>query len=80
MDKYASMIPSTNIVYGTSQLQGAKTSYNESDTIKLVFKSDGNSITNIRDSTLNFRFKIGVPTTAYGPGYCVNNGSVANLF
>lgn len=55
MERYQSMIPETNIVYGTSQLQGAKTTANESETIRLVFKADGDSITDIKNSTLNFR-------------------------
>ena len=77
MDRYASMIPETNLVFGTSQLQGAKNSAVESETLKLVFKNDGDSVTDVKNSTLNFRFIAPATPNAM---LSVNNSTMASLF
>ena len=74
-----SNVPQVNLVYGTSQLQGAKSDLNEGDTLRILFKADGDGITNIKDSTLNFQLLMPDVVGTF-PMLSVNNSTVASIF
>jgi hypothetical protein len=60
-------------------LQGAKTSALESETVRLVFKADGDGITDIKNSTLNFRLLYSASTAA-STYLSYNNSTIASIF